>query len=156
VNASGERWRVPALLALSASALLPLLPLLSALLPALVPLERLADGWFELHCHRDPARTPQLLGVPLAVCARCSGIYVGLGLGAALRWPALTPPQVRRWVLAGALLMVGDVLLEARGLHGPWPSLRLLTGLALAYPVGTALGALVSRRHRAATADDRS
>lgn len=146
------RWRAPALLALSAVALLPLLPVLGALSPALVPLERLADGWFDLHCHRDPARTPQLFGVPLAVCARCSGIYFGLGLGAALRWPSLTPPQIRGWVLAAATLMVGDVLLEARGIHGPWPSLRLLTGLALAYPVGNALGALASRR-RAATTD---
>lgn len=146
------RWRVPALLALWTLALLPLLPVLGALLPPLMPLERVADGWFDLHCHRDPARTPQLLGVPLAVCARCSGIYFGLGLGAALRWPVLTPPQIRGWVLGAALLMVGDVLLEANGVHGPWPSLRLLTGLALAYPVGGALGALVSRR-RAATAD---
>jgi uncharacterized membrane protein len=132
-------------------ALLPMLTVLSALLPALVPLERMADVWFDLHCHRDPARTPQLWGAPLAVCARCSGIYFGLGLGAALRWPALTPRQIRLWVLAGALVMAGDVLLEARGIHGPWSGLRLLTGLSLAYPVGCAL---VSRQQRAAATAD--
>lgn len=119
---------------------LPLLPVVSAALPALTPLERVASTWFDLHCHRDPARTLQLFGVPLAACARCSGIYFGLGLGALLRRPSLTPRQLRLWVVGAALLMMLDVLFEAHGLHGAWAGLRLCSGLVLGYPVGVAVG----------------
>lgn len=131
--------------ALSSIALLPLLPVLAALLPAMAGVERLLGVWFDLHCERDPARTLTLGGVPLAVCARCSGIYFGLGLGAAMRRPRLSPPALRGWVLAGAALMVADVVLERAGLHGPWAPLRVLTGLLLAYPVGAGLGLLLQR-----------
>jgi uncharacterized membrane protein len=128
------------LLLLPALGLLPLLPVLSAMLPALTPLERVASTWFDLHCHRDPARTLQLAGVPLGVCARCSGIYFGLGMGGLLRRPSLTPRQLRLWVLGAALLMMLDVLFEAGGLHGAWSGLRLGSGLLLGYPVGVAVG----------------
>lgn len=139
MNRAGSRFRLPALL-LSVLAVLPLLPVLSAALPALMPLERAATTWFDLHCHRDPARTLRLVGVPLAVCARCSGIYFGVGLGALVRRPSLTPPALRIWVAVAALLMMLDVLVEARGLHGAWAELRLCSGLLLGYPVGVAVG----------------
>jgi uncharacterized membrane protein len=139
---AGGRWRLPALLGLLGFGLLPLLPVLTALWSPLEPLERLASHWFDLHCHRDPARTLQLAGVPLAVCARCSGIYLGLGLGAAVRRPQLPPRSLRLWLLAAAAAMALDVWLEARDLHGAWAWLRLTTGLLLAYPVGAALGRL--------------
>ena len=145
MTAPGSRWRLPALAGLSALALLPLLPLVSSVLPPFRALEQVADHWFDLHCHRDPARTLHWLGVPLAVCARCSGIYFGLGLGAALRRPRLSPRALRFWMLGAAALMVVDIALEARGLHGSWSWLRLTTGMLLAYPVGSALAALVSR-----------
>jgi uncharacterized membrane protein len=128
---------------LISSALLPLLPLLTKYVPACAALERAASIWFDLHCQRDPARTLSLLGVPLAVCARCSGIYFGLGAGAALRWPRLTPRSLRLWVLGAAALMLLDVVLEARGLHGPWAAWRVLTGVLLAYPVGAGLAETV-------------
>jgi uncharacterized membrane protein len=130
---------------LAAIALLPLLPVMSAIWPGLSLLERAFLGWFELHCERDPARTLSLSGVPLAVCARCSGIYFGLGLGAALRWPRLSPRALRGWVLVAAALMVTDVATERTGLHSAWPALRVLTGLLLAYPVGVGVGSLVQR-----------
>jgi uncharacterized membrane protein len=98
--------------------------------------------WFGLHCERDPARTLIWGGVPLAVCARCSGIYFGLGLGAALRLPRLSPRALWGWVLTAAALMLLDVELERRSLHGTWPALRVLTGMLLAYPVGAGLGLL--------------
>jgi uncharacterized membrane protein len=135
---------------LPALGVLPFLPVVSAALPLLVPLERVASTWFDLHCHRDPARTLQLFGVPLAACARCSGIYFGLGLGALLRRPSLTPRELRLWVLGAALLMMLDVLFEARGLHGSWAGLRLCSGLLLGYPVGSAVGRW-SLRSRAET-----
>jgi uncharacterized membrane protein len=131
--------------ALSAIALLPLLPLLTTLVPALSPVERTFNLWFDLHCERDPARTLSLAGVLLAVCARCSGIYFGLGVGAAVRLPRLSPAALRGWVLAAAALMLVDVALERAQLHRAWPLLRVLTGLLLAYPVGVGLGLLLER-----------
>lgn len=148
IEARGSRHEWPRWLgvaALSSIALLPFLPVFAALLPATAGLERLLRVWFDLHCERDPARTLTFGGVPLAVCARCSGIYFGLGLGAAVRRPRLSPPALRGWVLTGAAFMVADVALERAGLHGAWAPLRVLTGLLLAYPVGAGLGLLLQR-----------
>ena len=151
----GGGWlRLAALVALASLSLLPLLPLLGRLLPPLEPLERAADLWFDLHCHRDPARTLHVLGVPLAVCARCSGIYFGLGAGAVLRRPHLTPRALRLWVALAAAVLIGDVALETYALHGPWWLLRLITGALLGYPVGVALAVaiLTARKRRPAMA----
>lgn len=137
------RWLVVGLL--GSIALLPLLPLLARAWPPLRPLESAAAVWFNLHCERDPARTPRLAGIPFGVCARCSGIYFGLGLGALVRWPRLTPLALRRWVVSAAALMLVDVALERWGLHGSWTSVRIATGLLLAYPVGAGLAAAVAR-----------
>lgn len=138
---TSARWVGVALLA--GLALLPVLSVLSVLVPGMAPLERLFRSWFDLHCERDPARTLSLLGVPFGVCARCSGIYFGLGLGAAARRPRLSPAALRVWVLLAAALMIADVALEQQGWHGPVAPLRVLTGLLLAYPVGAALALLV-------------
>jgi uncharacterized membrane protein len=130
---------------LASVALWPLLPVAAHYWPVALPLERALGGWFDLHCQRDPARTLSVLGVPLAVCARCSGIYFGLGIGALLRRPRLTPRSLRLWMLGAAALMVVDVALETRGVHGAWPAVRLLTGVLLAYPVGAGLANALSR-----------
>jgi uncharacterized membrane protein len=135
------RWACVALI--SGVALLPALPVLAALVPVLAPLERLFHPWFVLHCERDPARSLSLYGVAFDVCARCTGVYFGLGLGAAVRRPRLSPPALRGWVLAAAAFMLVDVALERYGWHGPAAPLRVLTGLLLAYPVGAGLALLV-------------
>jgi uncharacterized membrane protein len=137
--------RALSVLALATFSLSPLLPLLVRYVPAAAPLERAARIWFELHCERDPARTLSVAGVALDVCARCSGIYFGIGLGALLRFPVLSARATRVWVGSGAALMLLDVTLEDHGLHGAWPAVRLLTGVFLAYPVGVGLGALLRR-----------
>ncbi len=121
----------------------PVLPLMSRYWPASAPLEHALGAWFDLHCQRDPARTAELFGVRLAVCARCSGIYFGLGAGGLLRRPRLAPRALRFWVVAAALLMLSDVALERLGVHGAWTSARLLTGVLLAFPVGAGLGQLL-------------
>jgi uncharacterized membrane protein len=130
---------------LASVALLPFLPLFAKSWPALAPLERAANVWFDFHCERDEARTLSLLGVPLAVCARCSGIYFGLGVGAVVRRPRLGPQALRYWVGLGAALMLLDVTLETHGLHAAWAALRVFTGVLLAYPVGAGLGAMIAR-----------
>ncbi len=118
----------------------PLVPLASRYCPVIAPVEHMLGAWFDVHCQRDPARTPWLFGVPLAVCARCSGIYFGLGAGALFRRPRLPPRGLRLWVMLAAGLMLLDVALERFAVHGPWTAVRLLTGALLAYPVGAGLG----------------
>jgi uncharacterized membrane protein len=131
--------------ALAGIGLLPLLPVLAAAWPAFAPVERAFAAWFELHCERDAARTLRLGGVPLAVCARCSGIYFGLGLGALVRWPRLSARGLRTWVFGAAALMIVDVALEHARLHGSWAPLRVLTGLLLSFPAGAAVALLLQR-----------
>ena len=97
------------------------------------------DGWFGLHCHREAERTLMLGRIPLAVCVRCTGIYVGLLLGAVIERPRLSPVHVRLWVGVAALIMILDVLTEMLHMRPPWAPLRAFSGLLLAYPVGAAL-----------------
>jgi uncharacterized membrane protein len=145
-------WRWVGLAALAGVALLPLLPVLSARLPGAAFIARTFDPWFALHCERDASRTLALGGAPWAVCARCAGIYFGLGLGAALGRPRLSPAQLRLWVVCAAAFMVADVALEHFGWHEPSAPVRVLSGLLLAYPVGVGLGALVRRAPNVTTA----
>jgi uncharacterized membrane protein len=131
-------------------AMLPILPQLSALVPAFEPVERIASTWLGLHCHRDPARTPAWLGVPLAACARCSGIYFGLGLGALLRRPQRTGSRARLWLLGAAALMLLDIALEQYAgvmFGGAWR--RMLTGMLLGFPAGALFASAVLIETRA-------
>jgi uncharacterized membrane protein len=150
VTRSRRALELLGLSALGAVALLPFLPVLSRILPGASVLEQLLNPWFELHCERDPSRTLTLGGTPLAVCARCTGIYLGVGGGAVLRRPSLSAAQLRGFALVAAALMLLDVLAEQRGWHAAWPGFRLLTGVLLAYPLGLGLGALLDRAPSAA------
>ena len=103
------------------------------------PLIALADRWFAFQCAQDPARAVRVFGHALPVCARCTGIYLGLAAGGLLALPRLGSVALRAWLLAASALMLLDVLSEARGFRPPLASLRLATGALFAYPVGVAL-----------------
>jgi uncharacterized membrane protein len=120
-------------------------------LPVLGVLARASDAWFAFQCERDAAR---LLAWPphLPVCSRCLGIYMGLGLGAALVRPRLSPRALAVWAAFGALAMALDVASETLGLRPPWAPLRLATGLALAYPVSVAVISVLGAGEAARTA----
>lgn len=90
------------------------------------------DAWFAWQCERDPAR---MLGFG-AVCARCLGLYVGLGLGALVARPRAAWPRLELALVAAVVLLLADVGSEALGLRGPSASLRLVTGLVLGYLAG--------------------
>lgn len=120
-------------------AALPLLPRLLAESPALAPFSALVLRWFSFQCERAPARALLLGARPLPVCARCFGIYLGVGLGALLLRPRLTPSGLRLWLLGASALMLLDVFSEALGLRPAWAPLRVLSGALLSYPVGAAL-----------------
>ena len=140
----GVLWLVRALL--GTVALLPFVPWVLHGVPGLSLIAQACERWFSFQCQRDPARTLHVFGRALPVCARCSGIYFGLGLGAWIAWPRVSAPILRWWVTLASLFMLLDVLSEALALRPAWAPLRVLSGFALAYPVGVALlGAARSR-----------
>lgn len=132
-------WGGPARIALLLAGVAPLLPGMLRGLPLLHHVADALDGWFAFQCHREAARSLAPFGHVLAVCSRCAGIYLGLGLGALVLRPRLGAWPLRIWVGAAALVMVLDVATEALGMRPEWAALRLLTGVALAYPVAVAV-----------------
>jgi uncharacterized membrane protein len=113
-------------------AVAPFIPELAAHFTPLTVLARPLDAWFALQCERDPAR---MLGVG-AVCARCLGIYVGLGLGALIARPRLDFPRLELTLVAVVALLLLDVASEALGWRGASAPLRLATGFGLGYVAG--------------------
>jgi uncharacterized membrane protein len=110
------------------------------------------DSWFAMQCHREPERSLWLHSRQLPVCARCLGIYSGLGLGALLMRPRLSAAWLRLCVGVALLLMVLDVLTEALAMRPESALLRFATGLLLAWPISVELCALAQRRQREGSA----
>ncbi len=98
---------------------------------------------FSFVCHQQPERSLWLAGLPLAVCARCAGIYLGGLLGLLLDLPSRRAPLV---TALGLLFL--DWAGEAMGVRPPWMPLRLLTGALAglaAAPVVLEAGTALSR-----------
>jgi len=93
----------------------------------------LVYGSFAAICHQMPERSFHWLGYPLAVCARCLGIYAGflLGLAAyplARRLDEETIPA-RWWLLAASAPMAADFAGGATGLFTNTGVSRAATGM---------------------------
>jgi uncharacterized membrane protein len=86
---------------------------------------------FKPACHQLPERSFYLFGAPLAVCARCTGIYAGAVLGVAafplLRGLGRSAPR-RRWLLLAAIPVALDFSLGWLGLIHNTALSRGLTG----------------------------
>ena len=86
-------------------------------------------------CHQLAGRSVELASEPLAVCARCTGLYLGglLGLVLAVRaqWGVCVPAPRRAWLVVAVLPTAIDFAVKGLG-----NGLRL--GVAL--PAGVALG----------------
>lgn len=98
-------------------------------------------GAFHHLCHQLPSRSFSVGGTPLAVCHRCTGIYLGLAAGVLLlpllRDRARRLARYDRWVLLAAVLPAtldwgGDVV----GLWSNTVGTRVVTGLWLGVLVG--------------------
>jgi uncharacterized membrane protein len=99
-----------------------------------------AASWAVYHlfaplCHQEPERSFYVAGHPLAVCARCAGVYVGF-LACLLLYPLARPlrrtdaPR-RAWLFAASLPCVIDFLVN---FVTPWHnthSSRAVTGALL-------------------------
>lgn len=93
----------------------------------------LTYSFFRPLCHQLPERSFLWLGYPLAVCHRCTGLYVGFLLGLLL---AALIPRFRsllaahpRMIAAFALPLVIDVFLPNT------PLSRFVTGVLAASPI---------------------
>ena len=84
-------------------------------------------------CHQLPERAFWIAGHPLAVCARCTGIYAGFALAALLyplvarRLPAHAAPR-REWLILALAPTVIDFTLGITGLWANTHLSRSLTG----------------------------
>jgi uncharacterized membrane protein len=113
---------------------------------------------FDPVCHQIPERSFHLWHQPLAVCHRCTGLYLGFALGAAL-WPSFPRAAARllarpRSIVLFSLPLVIDALLLAST-----PASRFLTGVVAAAPVALlalAAAAQIARSVRWARPFDRS
>jgi uncharacterized membrane protein len=139
-RAGARVWLAPAVRALLVLvSLSPWLPALAAEVRALGSLATFVEAWFGFQCHRDPGRALVLGSLELPVCARCFGIYAGLGGGALVLRPRLEPKFVRLWLVGSVLVMLLDVATELLGMRPPSPAVRVFTGALLAWPIGVAL-----------------
>lgn len=89
-------------------------------------------------CHQLARRSLEIAGHPLAVCARCTGLYVG-GLAGLLcavgaGWGVRAPGPRRAWVMVALLPTAVDFAVKGLG---------NLPRLGVALPAGIALGAFL-------------
>src|SRR5437868_226418 len=90
---------------------------------------------FAILCLQIPERSFYLDGQPLAVCARCFGIYAGFALGVVcyplVRSLRRTDTPARLWLLLAALPTGVDFALGFTGLWANTHTSRALTGALL-------------------------
>lgn len=126
-------------------------------LATLAPFEA-ADGndafyaLFRGVCHQKAERCVQLFGYPMAICARCVAIYLGVATGA-LALPLWNERHRRKWLMALGLsagLIALDASLDAIGVYDNLFPTRVVTGFLAGLPLGamgaTALKELLERR----------
>jgi uncharacterized membrane protein len=87
--------------------------------------------FFSCMCHQIPGRSFIFSGHPLAVCHRCSGIYLGLFLGSLVENRfVFHSPRARRWcVIAASAPLLFDILAPHLGLWISTDLSRFFTGL---------------------------
>jgi uncharacterized membrane protein len=107
---------------------------------------------FSYVCHQQPDRSFFIAGLPLAVCARCTGLYAGFAL-TTLLYPLFTslrgtnPPE-RKWLFIAAAPLAIDFGLGFIGLWENTHWSRFLTGALLGSVVVLyVMPAVVELRH---------
>ncbi|HYI07811.1 MAG TPA: DUF2085 domain-containing protein [Thermoanaerobaculia bacterium] len=107
---------------------------------------------FRVLCHGRVERSLELFGVPMPICARCTGIYLGLlaGLAAFRLLPLLQERVMRMVAFAAVIPLAVDGLTQLAGLRESTNPLRMATGLAAGLAFGLWILAAVERRDDAA------
>ena len=98
-------------------------------------------------CHQRVERSFLILGEPMPVCARCTGLYVSGAIGAIAAWIVLPsmPRRTRGPVLLAAAPTVITMAAEVAGLAQPGNVVRALAAL----PIGATCGWVFVRILRA-------
>lgn len=99
-----------------------------------MPLRAMVMDAFSPVCHQLPGRSPHLGDLPIAVCDRCVGIYLGVVLGVAVvkrarplwQWLGATRHY---FLLASLAPLTVDWIGPILGLWSNGPSSRFATGL---------------------------
>ncbi|MGA2905815.1 MAG: DUF2085 domain-containing protein [Candidatus Korobacteraceae bacterium] len=127
------RWNWWALVAIAIVAAALAVPY--ALTHGFLALGLVLQRGFGLVCHQRPERCFWVFGAPVAVCARCLGIYIGAAIGLLMRTSRSI--ALRLAAIAAAINLL-DGITEVAGLHGNWMAVRFALGLLLG-----AVGALL-------------
>ena len=98
---------------------------------------------FSPFCHQISSRSFHLWEVQLAVCCRCTGIYLGLLLG--IIFFIIFSPKISQLALVPILIMVGDGLANWLGLVSSPSWLRFTLGLGFGFVCGWLLGTGLSQ-----------
>jgi uncharacterized membrane protein len=93
---------------------------------------------FRLLCHGRVERCLSLFDAPMPICARCTGIYVGLLAGMALfpLIPWLRERMMRMVALAAVVPLGIDGVTQLLGLHESVNPLRVVTGVIAGFAFG--------------------
>ncbi|MBV8519097.1 MAG: DUF2085 domain-containing protein [Acidobacteria bacterium] len=93
---------------------------------------------FRMLCHGIPRRCFELFGAPMPICARCTGIYIGMlgGMCAFLLLPAVRERFARIAAFAAVTPLAIDGLTQLAGLRESVNPLRLATGLVAGLAFG--------------------
>lgn len=143
----GRQTWIGARVLLFAIGIAPLsVPLLERL-PCGRPFGEVLRRLYGLQCHQLGTRSLRFLDVPFPVCARCLGVYLGLVAAALLARPRLRTDLYKAWIVIGISVMLLDLATEWVGLMPASATLRLGTGVLLAYAIGLSISeALRPRR----------
>lgn len=103
---------------------------------------------FRMLCHGRVERCIPLFGVPMPICARCAGIYLGLLGGLALfrLIPLLRERLMRGIAIAAVVPLAVDGLTQLAGLRESTNALRIATGVIAGLAFG--LWVLSAVEHR--------
>jgi len=103
---------------------------------------------FRMMCHGRIERSLLLFGVPMPICARCTGIYLGLLAGIALfKLIPILRERVMRRVAVLALIPLGiDGVTQLLGLRESVNPLRIATGVIAGLAFGLWILSAVERR----------
>ncbi|NUR56806.1 MAG: DUF2085 domain-containing protein [Acidobacteria bacterium] len=86
-------------------------------------------------CHQRPERSFHLHGRPLAVCARCAGLYASALAGGIVALlvgvPLVSARRARLWLALAAVPTVVTVGIELAGVAHPSNTMRMISALPL-------------------------
>lgn len=99
-------------------------------------------GFYRPICHQSEAKSLEIMGRSLAVCSRCTAIYLAFLAGTVV-WPAVRRMQLReipfRWLVIAVLPTLADVVVSWLGIHEWMTVRRLASGALLGFSLALAI-----------------